>query len=186
MTPDIEIYTPDRHDDALDAFMAECAELGLLNNANRKILKVDAAKFWLTVTDDKIVSMSGVQKIDLPDFAEVFRVQFRAATLPTFRGHAAKGLGRRFENCWEWTQILPYQVEYARNRGAKHLVVTTNTPDNDADRSGRMFAVDRVMARLEKLGDVRLLAPKVNLFNTIQNVWEITPAFEKELVSRLG
>lgn len=184
--PDIEIYSSGRHDDALETFMTECARLGLLNNADRKILKIDTAKFWLTVEDEKIVSMSGVQKIDLPGFGEVFRVQFRAATLPEFRGLAAKGLGRRFENCWEWTQILPYQVEYARNLGAKHLVVTTNTPENGSDRSGRMFAVDRVMARLEKYGDVRLFAEKINLFNTIQNVWEITPTFEEELLSRLG
>jgi hypothetical protein len=185
--PEIKIYRASEHASLMDAFMSEAQAAGLMNNANPKILKLDRMEgkdgyYWITLENGRIVSMSGVQH--LPEIGiGVDRLMFRTATLPDFRSAARPGLSTSLQTSWEWTQILPLQIDWAREQGATRLVMTTNTPDNAVDPSGRMFRVDRVFKILERQGIVSLYQADMLLYGARQNVWELTPAFEAQVTS---
>lgn len=185
----IAVYDEAKYGAALEHFMSRCADSGIVNNSSRKALKLDEmsetrGRFWITLQDEQIVSMSGCQY--LPVLGDgCYRIGFRAATLPEFRGHANKNLSKRWTGNWEWQNVLPFQIRWARQQGARFMVITTNTPKNDVDPSGLMFRVDRMMKTFERRGDVTLLHENHYLYYAYQNVWQITPRMEEEFIGRI-
>lgn len=145
---------------------------GIVNNASvaaMKIGKWGKEAWWTTWHNGAIISISGCHEFNNFEHG-CWRLMVRTATLKEYRGRAPGSI-KKIHNDFNWGHILPYQVEYAKQHGAKRLVFTTNSSSNGDVNS---FRTNRVVANtLVKQGLVNLIARDVDIFYTRQNVWEI-------------
>jgi hypothetical protein len=154
-------------------FCDTCKEQSITNNISVKAMKIgrwgnDA--WWTTWVDDRIVSISGMHP--LPEISEdCWRVMFRTATLKEFRALAGP-VSKNLTHDLNWGKILPFQLEYAKEQKAKKVVFTTNSSiegDLNSYRTNRV--VEKTLAAR---GLVKLIHENIILYNTMQNVWEVT------------
>jgi len=153
-------------------FMKSCAEQGLENNVSEASMKFGKWKdeaWWCTWVDNKIVSISGCHAFDdyIPDS---YRVCLRTATLKEYRGKAPGSI-KKMHNDFNWGHILPYQIEYAKSKGAKRIVFTTNS---EVDKSPNSFRTNKVVEKVFiPQGLCKLVEKDVEVFYTKQNIWEV-------------
>jgi hypothetical protein len=160
--------------DEIFTFTEKCAHQGMVNNQSIDAMKIgrwgnDSEAWWCTWIDGQIISISGCCTFDeyMPNY---WRLMFRTATLKEYRGRAPGSI-RTIKTDFNWGQILPYQFEFAKSMGAEKLVFTTNST-KDGERNS--FRTNRaVRTVLEPQGIVKLLEEDVEIFNTVQNVWEL-------------
>ena len=154
-------------------FCDRCREQSITNNSSIKAMKLgnwgnDA--WWATWIGNEIVSVSGMHP--LPEVSEdCWRVMFRTATLKEFRALAGP-ISKNVTHDFNWGKILPFQLEYAKEKKAKKVVFTTNSSregDFNSYRTNRI--VEKTLA---VSGLVKLIHKDVILYNAIQNVWEVT------------
>ncbi len=153
-------------------FAAIASEQGIVNNASiaaMKIGKWGTEAWWATWHNNTIISISGCHEFN--NFENgCWRLMVRTATLKQFRGKAPGSI-KTIKTDFNWGHILPYQIEYAKSKGAKRLVFTTNS-STDGDLNS--YRTNRVVASvLETQGIVKLIAEHVEIFYTRQNVWEL-------------
>lgn len=153
-------------------FTENCKKQNIKNNESIEAMKFGKWKnenWWCTWVNNQIVSISGCH-----EFSEYkshcWRLMVRTATLKEYRGKAP-GNFRQIKNDFNWGFILPYQINYARSKGAKTLVFTTNSNhDGDLNSQRTNKSVQKI---LEPQGLVRMIDENVDIFYTKQNVWEI-------------
>lgn len=152
-------------------FTQKCKEQNIKNNQSTEAMKFGKWKnehWWCTWVKNQIISISGCH-----EFTEYkpncWRLMVRTATLKEYRGRAL-GNFRQIKNDFNWGFILPYQINYAKSKGATTLVFTTNSNNGDANSQRTDKAVQRV---LESQGLVKLIDKDVDIFYTKQNVWKI-------------
>lgn len=158
--------------DELYTFFKECSKDNIINNSNIKAMKIGRfghEAWWVTYIDNKIVSISGMYHF--PEISEnCWRVMFRTATLKAYRGLAGP-VSKKFTHDFNWSKILPLQIEYGKQHGADLFVFTTNsTPKGDANS----YKTNKVISRaLVQSNMIKLLHKDINLYNTQQNVWQV-------------
>lgn len=156
----------------LNQFCDACAIDGIINNSsicNMKMGKFSHEAWWATFFDNKIVSISGMYHF--PEMGDnCWRVMFRTATLAEHRGLAGP-VSKKFTHDFNWSRILPLQIEHGRQHNADMFVFTTNSSINGDQHS---FKTNRVISRaLVQAGLVKLLYQDIILYNTVQNVWQV-------------
>ena len=73
---------------------------------------------------------------------------------------------------FNWGKILPFQLEYAKEKKAKKVVFTTNS---SIEGDFNSYRTNRIIEKtLAVSGLVKLIHKDVILYNAIQNVWEVT------------
>lgn len=162
----------------LKIFCAKCGEQGMKNNDSIKSLKLgkwgSMEKWWLVYHEDKIVSMSGVHY--LPHIGEgCWYVMYRLATIKEYRGLAGDiGAIHKMQNCFGFKKMMPLQVDWCLSQGAKNIVITVNTPDNEEDNTGMMVKVHSIANRLwtkeEKMTKIHSNIP---LYGAKQDVFRV-------------
>jgi len=160
----------------LKEFCNNCKLEGLKNNSSLQALKIDQldklkGKYWLLKDNNKIVGISGAHFFPEID-NKTYRVQFRTAILKKYQGFGSFGIKKNLTNCLAWKLLLPLQIKWAKNKGGTRFIITTNTPQNKNDQSGKMFKVDKIFHLLEK----QQIVKKINtleIYYTWQNIWEI-------------
>lgn len=171
---DFEIKLLNINDIPAELFtFAECCKLQNMKNndsiSSMKIGKWGVEAWWCTWVDNKIISISGCHKFDTYE-VDCWRLMVRTATLKEYRGRAP-GNFRQIKNDFNWGFILPYQIEYARSKGAKRLIFTTNC---NVEGDSNSYRTNKVISNvLEPQGLVKLLQSNVEIYYTKQNVWEI-------------
>lgn len=156
----------------LFSFADACGSQGMVNNASAAAMKFGrwgTEAWWCTWVDNQIVSISGCH-----DFGDYYpgswRLMVRTATLKEYRGRAPGSI-RSIKTDFNWGHILPYQIKYAQEQGAKSLLFTTNS---DSSGDSNSLRTNRVVRRvLEPQGLVELVDQDVEIFYTRQNVWKI-------------
>jgi len=153
-------------------FADKCKAQGLKNNASIEAMKIGrwGEEAWHTTwVDNAIISISGCHSY--PEYEQsCWRLMVRTATLDEYRGRAPGNI-KYMKNDFNWGCILPYQVEHARNLGAKRLIFTTNS---DSAGDANSVRTNRAIARtFEARGMARLLERDATVFYTKQNIWEI-------------
>ena len=154
----------------LKIFMDKCKNLGYINNANLKNLKLDFVKENLgtmhyVYKKDKIIAMSGCHKfVDMGDNA--FRVAFRSAQLP--KEDVFKGLSKYYFNSIPWRLCLPLEIQHCLKQNCNNIYVTTNINRHDS----RFSKADRNMQLLTTFDVVQYVCTK-EIYYTEQNVWKL-------------
>ena len=153
-------------------FASKCKAQGLKNNQSIEAMKIGKwgnEAWWYTQIQNEIASISACHSFD--DYEkDCWRLMVRTATLREYRGKAPGSL-RKMHNDFNWGHILPYQIDYAKNQGAKRLIFTTNS---DSDGESNSLRTNRAVSRaFEPQGLAKLIEKDVTIFFTKQNVWEI-------------
>jgi hypothetical protein len=157
--------------DDLDVFCQKCGELGYKNNDSVKAMKLDwcrriGGQYFLTYDNKEIIAVSGCHP--LPEVgATTWRLLFRGANLKNnIFGVMSKS---HMTSTGFFYHMLP-QVAWAQEHGGDQFVITTNwvNPEiKSMEKSHRTFKL------LERQGLVSCLVEKMELFNTIQTVWQL-------------
>jgi hypothetical protein len=164
----------DETDEAkLKEYCESCQKDGVQNNSsisNMKVNRWGTDKWWVVYNLEKdiIVSASGAHPFE--EYAPGhWRVMFRLATIKEFRGKAGP-FSKDQRNCFGWGHILPFQIEYCKQMGAKNIVFTTNCDENGDSNSMKQ---DRICSLVfERLNMAKKIDQKI-IFNTNQNIWKV-------------
>lgn len=153
-------------------FAEKASAQGMTNNSSISAMKIGKwgnEAWWTTWYNDAIISISGCHEFNNFE-QDCWRLMVRTATLKEYRGRAP-GSVKKIHNDFNWGHILPYQIEYAKYKGAKRLVFTTNSSVQGESNS---FRTNRIVSSvLVKQGLVKLIASNIDIFYTKQNVWEV-------------
>ena len=162
-------YTDQTND--LEVFCDKCADLGYKNNSSVKSMKLDwclnsGGKFFMTYRNEEIIALSGCHP--LPEVGPAtWRLLFRGVNLKNnIFGVMSKS---HMTSTGFFYHVLP-QVAWAQEHGGDQFVITTNwvNPEiKSMEKSHRTFKL------LERQGLVSCLVEKMELFNTIQTVWQL-------------
>lgn len=181
----IRVYDPSC-EEHLQSYCQQCFDAGMSNNSSPDKLKIDFmsgdnGQYLATYHrhTDTIVNMCGMhhQPLITDEWSEdmCWRIGVRNGTLPAWRKELLTNLSGLDNLTLKY--LYPIQMREAISRGARKIVVTTNTPTGGIDRSGKMFKVDRVLSMLAKRGYFRLVGEDIMLYDTPQNVWEFDMGF---------
>lgn len=159
----------------LSAFCKECAELGIYNNSSIHSLKIELfkslkLKYWIVIDLklNKICGIAGAHQV--PEISSgCYRLLFRGCMLPEYRGIGNGGLSKNHLNSYLFKNLGPIQLKYARENGAHLTIVSTNVEQN-----GGLSKTDRIFKLLYKNNRVRLVYENYKLYNTYQNIWEVS------------
>ncbi|MEA9356656.1 hypothetical protein SHI21_10590 [Bacteriovorax sp. PP10] len=164
----------DETDDAkLKEYCETCHADGVPNNSsisNMKVNRWGTDKWWgvYNLEKDIIVSASGAHPFE--EYAPGhWRVMFRLATIKEFRGKAGP-FSKDQRNCFGWGHILPFQIEYCKQMGAKNIVFTTNCDENGDANSMKQDKICSLV--FERLNMAQKIDQKI-IFNTNQNIWKV-------------
>lgn len=157
----------------LQEYCETCEKDGVPNNASIKNMKINrwvVDKWWVVYNLEQNIIVSAAGAHPFEEYAPGhWRVMFRLATIKEFRGKAGP-LAKDQRNCFGWGHILPFQVEYCKQMGAKKIVFTTN-----CDPFGDINSIkqDKICTLVfERLNMARKIDQK-NIFNTNQNIWQV-------------
>lgn len=174
----------------VEIFCQNCRELNLKNNSSFEALKIHEIKppygqYWLIIDDDteKVVGISGCHH--LPEVSEVaFRILYRSCLLPSYRMFQGQGLFKKItEHEPLFKNLVPLQVAWARQHGAREIFITTNS-NRDENWKEKMLQMDRILRVMEKQKVVSLYRSDMELYNCRQNIWRLQdenflpPAYE--------
>jgi len=167
----IVLYDQDKHYDDLMKFCIQAEKDEIENNASidKLALKKESGLF-LTYHDNKIVSLCHTHNFR-PFFPGAWRIFARTATLKEYR---AKGFPRRrgLVSCSGLNSYtVPYQVDYAKARGAKLILWTTNVPiKNNYVGSAKL---DRHFKICESIDPTYSFYCEKELYGIKQSVWKL-------------
>lgn len=174
----------------LEAFCQQCAAEGLVNNSNLKRMKLENTldndgMFWLVYYGNEKTpgSVCGIERFRPPEglwpeeeLNHTFRVGFRQATLQKFRGRHKQGLLGGIQENVALKHIFPLSFVWGLSRGARRFVATTNSGKSRTHDISKMYQMDTVMKTyFQRKGYVSLLRSDVEIFGTLQNLWEVLP-----------
>ncbi len=158
---------------ALNNYCLTCREEGVINNASPEKMKIGVFKNekWWVVYDlhiRQIVSVAGVHLI--PELSQdTWRIMHRLATIKAYRGRAG-ALSKDQRACFGWGRMLPLQINYCRDMGAKKIIFTTNAGSDGDIRSLKQNKICELV--FEKLGMAKKIETRT-LFYVKQNIWEV-------------
>ena len=162
----------------LKVFCKKCHEQGITNNNSIKSIKLgkwgSMEKWWVVYHKDEIVSMSGVHY--LPHIGEgTWYAMYRLATIKEYRNLAGPlGEAHKMQNCFGFGKMMPLQVDWCVSQGAKSIVITVNTPDNEEDNTGMMEKVHRVANLFwPKEGKMTKIHSDIPLYGAKQDVFRV-------------
>lgn len=164
-----------QHMNMLIKYCRECERLGIYNNSSISSLKIEAfknlkLKYWIVIDllESKICGIAGAHQV--PEISDrCFRLLFRGCMLPAYRGLGTGGLSKNHLNSYLFKNLGPIQLEYAKNSGADLTIVSTNIEQN-----GGLSKTDRLFQLLYKNNRVSLVHENFRLYNTHQNIWEVS------------
>lgn len=164
----------DETDEAkLQEYCETCEKDGVPNNSSIKNMKInrwETDKWWVVYNLEKniIVSASGAHPFE--EYAPGhWRVMFRLATIKEFRGLAGP-MSKDQRNCFGWGYMLPFQIEYCRQMGAKKIVFTTNCDETGDVNSMKQDKICSLV--FERLNMAKKIDQKI-IYNTNQNIWQV-------------
>ena len=146
----------------MQSFYQSCSELGYVNNVSRDEMKFDRVKtrfgnYWGLELNKRLVATAGC--LEFPEVSpNAFRIQFRGCELP--QTDVKKTLSKSHFNSSTFRELIPYQIEWARNMGSEELYLTTNI-DNKNHRAMQLIA---------KQGYLSLHSEEI-LFGKEQAIW---------------
>lgn len=148
----------------LDSFFEECLQNGFVNNVSRDTMKFDTVKirfgnYWGLELNKRLIATAGC--LEFPEVSEnAFRIQFRGCELP--QTDVKKTLSKSHFNSSTFRELIPYQIQWARNMGSEELYLTTNL-DNKNHRAMQLIA---------KQGYLTLYSEEM-LFDKEQAIWRL-------------
>lgn len=148
--------------DSLLKFIHTCDTLNYKNNNSLTALKFEwcltqGGAWYATFHNDVIISMSGIHP-----FKDGYRGLFRGVQLYP----RSIGINKYHMQSHCFYDQLPLQLGFA---ATLPVYITTNI-ENDA--SGKMTRIDKTFHHLAKVGVVNHVS-KEELYNTLQNVWQL-------------
>ena len=168
------IKTIDNHDQsALESYCQQCERDGVINNKSIKALKMNRfsnEQWWAVYDTDTniIVSVSGCHSIYEYE-QNCWRVMFRLATLKKYRSKAG-ALCKDQRSCFGWGRLLPHQIKFCRQQGAKKIIFTTNSKKGGDINSIKQNRICEAI--FEKLGMAKKIE-ETSIYNTTQNIWQV-------------
>lgn len=172
MTYSIVLYNENDHHDDLIKFTQQAELDGIENNSSIKKLSLKTESgLFLTYHDNKIVAMAHTH-----DFSQYYpgawRIFARTATLKEYR---AKGFPRRrgLVSCSGLnSHTVPYQVDYAKERGAKFILWTTNVSGEGLGYAGSA-KLDRHFKICEDADPTYSFYDEAEIYGVRQSVWKL-------------
>lgn len=171
MSYSIVLYDETKHYKDLEKFCQQAALDDIENNESiEKLALKKESGLFLTYFNDEIVALCHTHKFD-KFFPGAWRIFARTATL---KKHRAKGFPRR-EGMICCSGInsftVPYQVDYAKERGAKLLLWTTNVPiRNNYVGSAKL---DRHLKKYESVDPTYSFYCEKDIYGVKQSVWKL-------------
>lgn len=151
----------------------------VINNSSFEDMKIkefsgDNGQYLITyhIPTMTIINACAMHKIILGDLEDVWRIGTRNATLKAWR---EKLFSLGYLNNLSGRYLYPIQITDALAKGAKTIIVTTNSKAGGFDSSGQMFKADSALNILSKKGFCKHLFEDVEIYGVIQNVWELVP-----------
>lgn len=164
----------------LEEFCRRCEIAGHRNNASFAALKLEELRppfgqYWLVLDGGEVVGISGCHHF--PQVGEhTYRILYRSCVLESHRIEGVTGLFRNITvNEPLFRDVVPLQIAWARQHGAREFVITTNAV-HDEEWKGKMLQMNRVLALLEKQKTVSLLHAGMEVYHCRQNVWRLDEA----------
>ena len=161
----------------LSDFYNGCKKYGFVNNISDERMKLDFIQnrfgnMWGLEKEGKLVACAAC--LEFPEVSSnAYRIQFRGCELPG--SDVKKSLSKSHFNSSTFRELIPYQIEWARNYGSTELYLTTNIDNKN----------HRAMELIAKQGFLELHEIKI-LFNVEQAIWRFNSEKYLEERKKLG
>lgn len=171
MSYSIVLYDENKHYTDLEKFCQQATLDDIENNTSiQKLALKRESGLFLTYFEEQIVALCHTHKFD-KFFPGAWRIFARTATL---KSHRARGFPRRrgLVSCSGLNSFtVPYQVDYAKERGAKLFLWTTNVPiGNNYIGSAKL---DKHFKTCESIDPTYSFYCEKDIYGTKQSVWKL-------------
>ncbi len=171
-----EEYKPE-----LSIFCNKCRDLGWKNNESFEAMKLNDpdVQFWLIYVDNVLACVCGAQEMYAKDADSIikdkdFRIFFRTATLPEYQHYYPHN--RYLGKSLYIRHLTDLQTFWALRRGAKRVMLSSNTADVGSPHMKKVAAVTRLNETVrcnkrgipplwDELGECTLFYTKQIIFN---------------------
>lgn len=162
-----EFLNKKKHHALLEKYCEECAKLGYTNNSSIQRLNLTRFKnslFLIGLENERIVLFQGCHSLILGN-TEYWRMGYRGSTIIKIK----KPINNYLESPGA-CGIALLMMYLSSNYNAKRFIVSTNSHKYSKDGAGKSHKMDKI---LQRNPGHSLLYKNIEIFNTIQNVWEL-------------
>ena len=167
----IKLYNEKEHLDDLLSFTSHAQTQGIENNASLEAiaLKPESGMF-LTYHEDEVVAMTYTHDFS-KYYSGAWRICCRTATRKDWQARDILRRPGMVASAGISAYTIPYQVDYARERGAKIFLFTTNIlGEGGTDSSAKL---GRHLALMQHRDPVYRYYDTANIYDMRQDVWKL-------------